>query len=76
MPYTPRDLADARRHHDVVLGVAFQWWLVSRDGAGFALLREPHHTDAEIEAAKAELLRNRDVVGRILVLQPKPNPHE
>lgn len=65
MTYSPEDLACAKRHGDVVKGVAFDWWLVNANGAGFALLREPHHTAADIAAAKAELQRNRDVVGRI-----------
>ena len=69
--YSPEDLLLAKRHRDEVKGVCFDWWLANIDGAGFALLREPHHTDTDIEAAKAELLRNRDVVGRITVRLPE-----
>jgi hypothetical protein len=69
--FTPEELAAARHCHDVALGVAFDWWLVSAAGAGFALFREPHHTDADIFAAKAHLMRDRDVVGRIHVRYPK-----
>lgn len=68
--YTPDELNQAYKHHDVVKGVAFLWWLVNINGAGFALLREPHHSDEEIQAAKDELHRNRDVVGKIKVLSP------
>jgi hypothetical protein len=58
-------LAKARRYHDVTSGsapVCFEWGLQNVDGAWFLLLREPHHTDADIEAAKRYLRNNRDVV--------------
>lgn len=69
--YNQQELESARRQKDVSAGVAFNWWLANIDGAGFALLREPHHTDADIAAAKAEIYRNRDVVGSIKVLRPE-----
>lgn len=69
--YSPETLAAAKKIHDVTpSGVAFDWWLASAAGAGFLLLREPHHTDEQIEAAKSYLKRERDVVGAIKVAQP------
>jgi hypothetical protein len=66
--YTPQEVALFREHHDVTPnGVAFDWWLVSADGAGFCLIREPQHTDADIEEAQAYLHRQRDVVGKIRI---------
>lgn len=63
MAYTKEDVARARRRGDVSpQGVAFDWWLVNSDGAGFCLLREPHHTDEQIKQASAWLRRERDVV--------------
>lgn len=61
--YSAAELAQARRYGDVTAnGIAFDWWLASIDGAGFALLREPHHSDADIERAKRLLRDDRDVV--------------
>jgi len=65
--YTDEELARAKKHGEVIKGVAFDWWLVNSNGAGFALFREPHHTNADIEAAKAALRADRDVVGGIQV---------
>lgn len=70
MNYTSVDLATARKDGDVAEGVCFLWGLVSQNGACFALLREPKHTDEDIERARAYLMRQRDVVGRIRVLLP------
>ena len=70
--YAPELLAAARRIGDVTPnGVAFDWWLVSAEGAGFALLREAQHSDDDIERARRHLLADRDVVGRIRVLRPE-----
>lgn len=61
--YTPQELEACRRHGDVTPnGVAFDWWLVSSDGAGFALLQEPRHTPEDIGLAKRQLRDDRDVV--------------
>jgi hypothetical protein len=66
--YTPEELAAARKYHDVTPnGVAFAWWLAGPAGAGFALMREPHQTDADIDEAGAYLRRERDVVGSIKI---------
>ena len=40
--------------------VHFNWWLISSQGAGFELLREPHHTDADIAAAADYIRNDRD----------------
>jgi len=70
--YTPNDLAKARGHGDVTRnGIAFDWWLASSAGAGFALYREPRHTGADIEAAAHYLRSERDVV-TLRVLTPEP----
>lgn len=74
MTYTPDELARARKSGDFILtatgmqadpqkeGVAFLEWLEGPRGAGFALLREPHHSDADVSRAKHWLRSNRDVV--------------
>lgn len=62
--YTQDELNVFRKHRQVTPnGIAFDWWLVNCNGAGFALVREAHHTDADIEAAKSYLRREHDVVG-------------
>lgn len=67
-PYTPADVERYRRLGDVTPnGVTFNWHLSGPGGARFELLREPHHTDEQIEQAKRELRDQRDVVGRIAV---------
>lgn len=43
-------------------GVVFDWELVNINGAGFTLIREPHHTDDHIRIAEEYLRRERDVV--------------
>lgn len=43
-------------------GVVFDWELVNINGAGFTLIREPHHTDDDIRIAEEYLRRERDVV--------------
>jgi hypothetical protein len=61
--FTDADLVKAKRYGlTTPNGVAYDWWLASSAGAGFALYREPHHTDEDIEAAKAYLRAERDVV--------------
>ena len=70
MNYTAVDLATARKDGDIAEGVCFLWGLASKDGASFTLLREPHHTDDDLLRARAYLIRQRDVVGRIRVMLP------
>lgn len=61
--YTAAELAKAHRLREVTPnGIAFDWWLVNSQGAGFALFRAPQHTDADIAAAKSYLRRERDVL--------------
>lgn len=60
--YTQNDVDHARRIGDEVCGVAFIWDLVSINGAGFTLLREPTHTDEDIARAEAKIRGDRDVV--------------
>jgi hypothetical protein len=43
-------------------GVVFEWELASSQGAAFELFREPRHTDDDIDEAKRQLHRDRDVV--------------
>jgi hypothetical protein len=58
-----RELEKARRHRDATPNdVAFVWWLAGPGGAGFRLLRERHHMDADIQAAADHLNGSRDVV--------------
>lgn len=71
--FTPEELATARKAGNFILlatpaypdeakeGVAYREWLSGPDGMGFALLREPHHTDEYIMTAKRWLLDRRDV---------------
>ena len=59
-----------RRGNVTPNGVAFDWWLVNADGAGYELLREPHHSDEDIEAAKRYLRGNHDVVTLRVVAVP------
>jgi hypothetical protein len=64
--YTRAELEKFRKYGDVTKnGVVFDWWLASCEGAGFRLIREPHHTDEDIELAKHYLKSDRDVVGKI-----------
>ena len=75
--YTPDELAAARKRGDLVVsastsGVAFRWWLVGADGAGFALLREPNHSDDNIARAKRWLMNSRDGVELHVYLPRKP----
>jgi hypothetical protein len=71
--YTQEELALCKKHGDVTSNkVAYDWWLVNINGAGFALLREPHHTDKDIAQAANEIKANHDVVGRITVRRPLP----
>lgn len=68
MTYSREEMERCRKFGDVTPnGVVFDWWLAGPGGAGFALIREPHHTDDDIEKAKSHLRRERDVVGRIRV---------
>lgn len=61
--YTRKEIERLRNFGDVTKnGVVFDWELVSCEGAGFTLLREAHHTDADIEEAKRQIRRDRDVV--------------
>lgn len=68
LTYTADDLAAARAAGDFIAsaaqpdGVAFKWWLEGPDGAGFAIFREPHHTDSNIQQARRWLVNTRDVV--------------
>jgi hypothetical protein len=43
-------------------GVVFDWELVNINGAGFTLIREPHHTDDDIRIGEEYLRYERDVV--------------
>lgn len=43
-------------------GVIFAYELAGPAGAAYELFREPRHTDEDIEAAKSQLRRDRDVV--------------
>lgn len=42
--------------------VYFEWGLLNMDGAWYNLLREPHHTNDDIERAKSWLRNTQDVV--------------
>lgn len=43
-------------------GVVFDWELANINGAAFTLIREPHHTDADMQLAEHHLRSNHDVV--------------
>lgn len=58
-------LEKAQRYRETTRGavpVAYEWGLQNENGAWFRLLREPHHTDQDIDAARAFLRSERDVV--------------
>ena len=58
-----RDLATAKALGDVTAnGVAYEWRLSMWNGSRFTLLREPHHTDADIDTARALLNEKFEVV--------------
>lgn len=56
-----------RKFHQTAMGVVYDEQLAGPDGMWFCLIRERHHTDRDIKAAKSYLLCNRDVVGEIEV---------
>lgn len=65
MKYSPDQLQTARGFGAVTgndNGIAYIEWLAGPQGCGFALLREPHHTDEDIAHAKRWLKDSRDVV--------------
>lgn len=71
--YEPDDLAKAMRHKEQTRnGVYFHWELAGPGGASFVLFREPHHTDADIEAAEHQIRTDRDVVRLVVALPAKP----
>jgi hypothetical protein len=49
------------KHAGNAKGVSYHWELAGPNGADFFLLREPHHTDAQIDEAAAYLRREQDV---------------
>ena len=66
--YTRKEVERFRKSGNVTEnGVVFDWWLVNCDGAGFCLIREPHHTDDDIKKAREHIKNDRDVVGSIRV---------
>jgi len=70
--YTRAEVDRMRKFGDETKnGVVFDWWLRSAAGAGFCLIREPHHNDQDIEAARQQIRRDRDVVGSIGVATVK-----
>lgn len=71
--YTPAQLAHARQVRDVTgPGIAYREWLEGPHGAGFALLREPQHTPADVAAAKQWLRARRDVVALYVYTPARP----
>lgn len=76
--YTKEQIEQFRkRGQETKSGVAFDWGLAGPGGAYFILIREPHHTDADIESAKNELRGSRDVVSlRVERLQTVDHTHE
>jgi hypothetical protein len=60
--YTQKDADRFRKFGDEAEGVAFDWCLVNINGAGFTLLREPHHSDEQIKRAENKIRGNRDVI--------------
>ena len=49
-------------------GVVFDYQLASSAGAAFTLIREPRHTDDDIQIAEEHLRRDRDVVSLSIAL--------
>lgn len=69
--YTPERVERLRNFGYVARnGVVYDYDLCSA-GAMFGLIREAHHTDADIEKAANELRRERDVVGLINIVTIK-----
>ncbi|ABO59833.1 hypothetical protein Bcep1808_6946 (plasmid) [Burkholderia vietnamiensis G4] len=66
LTYTKDDVERIRRFGDVTDGgVVFDYCLVSANGARFTLIREPQHSDGDIEEAARHLRFHRDAVGKI-----------
>jgi hypothetical protein len=55
--------------HTIAGDMSFDWDFAGPDGAAFVLKREARHTDEDVENAKRELYRDRDVVGAIRVVR-------
>lgn len=75
--YTRKQLIRARMQGDYIAsassqGVAYLEELAGSQGMDFALLREPAHSNEDIDRAKRWLRANRDVVTiRVLRLEPE-----
>jgi len=66
MSYTKQDAEKFEKYGDVAKGVPFDWWLVNQNGAGFCLVpTRGVHTEEQVEAAKAHIRADRDVVGGV-----------
>ena len=48
-------------------GVAFDYSWATQDTASFLLIREPHHTDADIDRAVAEIVASGESAGPVRV---------
>src|SRR5262245_32048877 len=61
--YSRADVEKERKHGNVTSnGVVFDWWHVNINGAGFALIREPFHTDEDMQKAERLIRGDRDVI--------------
>jgi hypothetical protein len=53
-------------------GVAFDFSWATQDTASFLLIREPHHTDQEIDRAVAEIVASGESAGPVRVARLDP----
>ena len=75
LTYTPDELARLKKNGETSPeGVVYDWWVESSQGAGFAIYREPHHSDADIALAKRHLQNARDVVSLVVRVPRKTKP--
>jgi hypothetical protein len=72
-----KDLARAKALDDVTPnGVAYEWRLSTWNGSRFVLLREAHHSDADIDSAQAHLNSTFEVVSLRVLGVPASASHE
>ena len=55
-------------------GVAFDYSWATQDTASFLLIREPHHSDADIDGAVAEIVASGESAGPVRVARLDVGP--
>lgn len=73
LPVTLERLAKCRAWGRVTrAGVAFDYSWATQDAASFLLIREPHHSDEDIDRAVAEIVARVDSAGPVRVARLDP----